>query len=104
MLKKYFVFETELFSKISVWKNLKFSQQFIKLWKKSPEGVLYEKVFLEISRGLQFFKKEILAQNFLRIPFLQNTSGGCFFFPHNHKLLTEFNFIRFWRHFDIKKY
>ena len=64
MLKKYFVFETELFSKISVWKNLKFSQQFIKLWKKSPEGVLYEKVFLEISRGLQFFKKEILAQVF----------------------------------------
>ena len=29
---------------------------------------------------------------------------GLFFSPHNHKLLTEFNFIRFCQHFDIKKY
>ena len=58
-----------------------------------------------------FIKKEFLAQvlscEFCEFPkntFLTEHLRWLFFFPHNHKLLTEFNFIRFCRHFDIKKY
>ena len=130
-LKKDFAFETELYSKMSVWKNLKFIRHsFLTLEAVARRCSVRKGVLRNFARPAFLLKKRLwhscfslnLAK-FLRTPVLQNISGGCFWnfclfrfcldtkrtwhlllSPHNHKLFIEFNFIRFCRHFDIKKY
>ena len=75
-LKKDFAFKTEPYSKILVWKNLKFIWHFFQTW-----------CFLFLS-GYNG----------------NMTPEGLLFSPHSHKLLAVLTFIRFCRHFYIKKY
>ena len=66
--KKVFAFETELYSKISVWKTLKC------IWHSFQSFVFF--IFISTQRGNDI--PESLSVSL-----------------HSHKLLTEFNFIRF---------
>ena len=75
-LKKIFAFETELYSKISIWKNLKL------IWHSFQTFLFF--IFVSTQKG-------------------NDIPEDLFVSPHSHKLLTEFNFIRFCRHFNIKK-
>ena len=80
-LKKDFAFETEPYSKVWVWKNLKFTlfSNFGSSRSEARKGALRN-----FARPAALLKKRLWHRcfllnfaKFLRTPFLWNTSGGC---------------------------
>ena len=84
-LQKDFAFETELYSKISVWKNLKFSQHFFQTFEVVARRRSVRDVVLRYFAGPTTLLKKRLWHRwfpvnfakFLRTSFLQNISSGC---------------------------
>ena len=76
-LKNSFALETELYWKISVWKNSKF------IWHSYQTFAFF--IFVLTGKG-------------------NDIPEGLFVSSHSHKIFIEFSFIWFWQHFNIKKY
>ena len=98
-LKKDFAFEIEIYSRTSVWKNLKFIWHCIQALEAVAWRCSVRKAVLR-----SFARSATLFCEISKNTFFTEHLCWLFFSPHNHKLLTEFNFIWFCQHFDIKKY